>query len=152
MQEGSLGFLKPGESLCWRPDAAVWSWVGTVHRVDSASVSPAPCWSLIVSCLLQARLWWQWTLATTRPQGAAPAPLAITGTQTASAAAAIWSALRASEPSIPVRHGSVCICMRLCAQAHMYLLSYRALSLTSAQRLPGICHGSVKGAQELGCL
>lgn len=85
---------------------------GTVHQVDSASVSPAPRWTLILSCLPQARLWWQWILATTQPRVAVPARRATTGMQTASAASGTRSVHPASELSIPVRQlGYLCVCV-----------------------------------------
>lgn len=82
-----------------------------MHQVNIASVSPIPCWTLIISCFLQARPWWRWILATTRPRVAVLARLATTGTQTASAAAGTRSVHLASELSIPVRLlGYLCVC------------------------------------------
>ncbi|XP_060227443.1 tumor necrosis factor receptor superfamily member 11A isoform X3 [Meriones unguiculatus] len=85
-------------TVCVCPVAKMNTWIPGMKKINACCIKS----------VMQARPWWPWTLATTRPRVAVRARLATTGTRTASAAAATLSAHRASEPSIPLNKDTVC--------------------------------------------
>lgn len=88
-------------TVCVCPVAPMSTWTPGMKKINACCIKS----------VMQARPWWRWILATTRPRVAVLARLATTGTQTASAAAGTRSVHLASELSIPVRLlGYLCVC------------------------------------------
>lgn len=91
--QGSTCLLNalPPPTVCVCPVAQMNTWIPGMKKINACCIKS----------VMQARPWWRWTLATTRPRVAVPARRATTGTQTASAAVGTRSAHRASELNIP---------------------------------------------------